>query len=160
MKDTKYAYILLLYFSGTIKKNEKRVNMGKTIGDVIYMDKESEKIFEVLKIFNIFFLVLNIIGTVAISNYAADSVGQAKYISEQIYGSEEESSFDYLSDEETTDTVGPQKDILTLFVVLLVGLGYSLLIFYGIKLGLKHFTNVAEIKQMQKIAFQKDYVEN
>lgn len=134
--------------------------MEKSIDQVVYMDKESEKLTELLKAFNIVFLVLNIIGTLVLANYAADATGQANYISEQLYGTGEETSFDYLSDEDTANIVGPQKDILTLFVVLLVGLGYSLLVFYGIKLGLKHFTNVAEIKQMQKIAFQKDYVEN
>ncbi len=134
--------------------------MEKTIDQVVYMDKESEKLKELLKIFNIVFLVLNIIGTLVLANYAADAAGQANYISEQLYGTGEETSFDYLSDDEVSDLAGPQKDILTLFVVLLVGIGYSVLIFYAVKLTLKHFSNVAEMKQMQKIAFQKDYVED
>ncbi|MHC5249982.1 hypothetical protein [Enterococcus sp. LJL90] len=134
--------------------------MDKSIDKVVYMDKESESLSSLLKIFNIVFLVLNIIGTLAIANYAADSAGQAKYVSEQLYGTEGDTSFNYSLDDEANDTGGPKKDILTLAIVVLVGIGYSLLLFYAIKLGLKHFTNVAEMKQMQKIAFNKDYVNN
>jgi len=134
--------------------------MEKSIDQVVYMDKESEKLADTLKIFNIVFLILNIIGTLVLANYAADSAGQANYISEQLYGTGEDTSFDYLSDDEANDVTGPQKDYLTLAAILLVGVGYSVLIFYAIKLGLKHFSNVAEMKQMQKIAFKKDYVEN
>ncbi|WP_144772141.1 hypothetical protein [Enterococcus casseliflavus] len=133
--------------------------MEKSIGQVVYMDKESENLLGILKIFNIVFLVLNIIGTLAIANYASEATGQAKYISEQLYGTGEDTYFDYLSDEEPAAPVGPQKDYLTFAVVLIVGVGYSVLVFYAIKLLLKHFANVAEMKQMQKIAFKKDYVE-
>lgn len=122
---------------------------GKT-----YLDDESRSVVKFFRVFNVFLLIFALIGTFWLAYTQAESAQQAKNYSSMV------SDYDYYDDEydiyEDDYSSSTEKiDASTFIIVLMIGLSYSLVQFNLIKLLVKHFENVAELKSIQKEALER-----
>lgn len=121
-----------------------------------FIDKKSLNLIKFFKIFNIVLAVCNILIVLLI----CFSIGTQKYESSKTKKIEDSTSYystfdaDESEDEKRESQYNSQKTMEVL-LILVCGIGYSTLMFMGIELITKHFSNVAESKGLQFEMFKQ-----
>lgn len=122
--------------------------------DNFFIDKQSGRIIKFFKAFNIGLLIANAITVIAfcfiVGSQASIPVEPNK--TEDIPALFESSDYD---DEGASNNKNDSQKFVVIILILLLGTGYSLLIFMGIEMAVKHFSNVSISKGLQFEMFKQ-----
>ena len=122
--------------------------------DNFFIDKQSGRIIKFFKAFNIVLLIANAITVIAFCFIVGsqDSSPVEPNETEDIPALFESSDYD---DEGDYNNKNDSQKSVVIILVLLVGIGYSLLIFMAIEMAVKHFSNVSISKGIQFEMFKQ-----
>lgn len=119
--------------------------------DELIMDNESKGLIFFFKKLNIIFLILSIIASFYIAYTVSTSVQQQKIAKQELndlIDDDDSFSFSYQSDKSDKKFDGFLFFSLTCFSIFIAIFNYNLILIL-----LKHFSNVAEIKEINKIKY-------